>query len=204
MLKNPFFRDFDHIEVVNQLALKGVTVVEDFLTEYLTSELLSELGGMSLTKQPEHYGKRQVHQNFSSIGHFGTKSLFTATKDILEYALNQKFFLSKTKVISEELKLNEMSVQRYGISDCGIGIHKDGASIINLIVILMLEGDGDFYVCKDRDGGKKFKVPNKPRDMLLMRAPGFLGENIEPLHMVGEVRAQRTIFAMRHRKKKAA
>jgi hypothetical protein len=43
-------------------------------------------------------------------------------------------------------------------------------------------------------------LPNAPGDLILLRAPGFMGSDVRPFHGVAEIAEQRTTFALRQQK----
>jgi hypothetical protein len=92
---------------------------------------------------------------------------------------------------------NEAVVQRYAPCACGISAHRDHVRYINLVGILVIDGEGDFFVCDDRDGHNARRIPAPQGSFLLMRAPGFDGSRHRPFHMLGEVRRDRLIVGYR-------
>ena len=69
--------------------------------------------------------------------------------------------------------------------------------------VFVLEGMGRFCLCDDRDGKNSRAVRNDPGDLILMRAPGFAGADIQPFHFVDRIVRRRTSFALRQKKKAA-
>lgn len=69
----------------------------------------------------------------------------------------------------------------------------------------MLEGEGKFYVCRDRAGNDPIEIYASVGNVLLMRASGFKGINnclahkdeIRPFHFVTDIPTQRYTFALR-------
>lgn len=99
---------------------------------------------------------------------------------------------------------NEAVVQRYPPSPCGISPHRDHTRYINLIGVLVIDGDGDFAICSDRSGTDMHHIPAGPGDVLLMRAPGFDGKMHRPFHTLGTVHTNRLIVGYRQDTKGAA
>jgi hypothetical protein len=96
-----------------------------------------------------------------------------------------------------DVTFNEAVVQRYAPCACGISAHRDHVRYINLVGILVIEGEGDFFVCGDRQGHDARRIPAPPGSFLLMRAPGFDVSRYRPFHMLGEVRRERLIVGYR-------
>lgn len=92
---------------------------------------------------------------------------------------------------------NEAVIQAYRPCRCGISPHRDHIRYINLIAILVIDGEGDFFVCADRAGNGARRIPARPGDLLLMRGPGFDGSRYRPFHMLGEVTTNRLIVGYR-------
>lgn len=92
---------------------------------------------------------------------------------------------------------NEAVIQYYRPCPCGISPHRDHIRYINLIGILIVDGEGDFHVCDDRAGNGARRIPAGPGDFLLMRGPGFDDSRYRPFHMLGAVRSDRLIVGYR-------
>jgi len=92
---------------------------------------------------------------------------------------------------------NEAVIQYYRPCTRGISPHRDHVRYVNLIGILIIDGEGDFHVCDDRAGNGARRIPGGPGDFLLMRGPGFDDGRYRPFHMLGEVRTDRLIVGYR-------
>ncbi|MEX2650155.1 MAG: hypothetical protein WD673_14180 [Alphaproteobacteria bacterium] len=96
------------------------------------------------------------------------------------------------------LCFNEMMMTRYRAGSIGITPHRDHVSYVNLVALVVLEGEGSFRVAEDRSGTGPRAVPGSPGCVILMRAPGFLGSAVRPFHYVTDIRSTRTVFGLRH------
>lgn len=94
--------------------------------------------------------------------------------------------------------LNDIVVQRYAAGSFGITPHRDHVRYRDIVVLLMLCGDGDFYTCRDRAGTETRIIDARPGDVLLMRAPGFAGSAARPFHGLADVRSLRYSVGFRH------
>jgi hypothetical protein len=65
------------------------------------------------------------------------------------------------------------------------------------VCLFILEGKGRFFICQDRSGSGAREIPNQPGEVLLMRAPGFLGSQERPFHLVREIQEPRYVFGLR-------
>jgi hypothetical protein len=95
------------------------------------------------------------------------------------------------------LHFNSLSLQKYAQGSIGITPHRDGLRYINLICIFVIAGQGRFFVCADRSGQEAVEIEATPGNVILMRAPGFLGEDLRPFHFVSEISATRYSFGLR-------
>jgi hypothetical protein len=95
------------------------------------------------------------------------------------------------------VRFNEAVIQYYRPCACGISPHRDHVRYINVIGILIVDGEGDFYVCADRAGNGARRIPAGPGDFLLMRGPDFDESRYRPFHMLGAVRTDRLIVGYR-------
>jgi len=95
------------------------------------------------------------------------------------------------------LVFNDLMLQRYAVGELGITPHRDRTAYRNLVCLFVLSGRGRFYVCDDRGATNAHEIPNAPGDVLLMRAPGFLGSNERPFHFVRDIREPRYVFGLR-------
>lgn len=114
--------------------------------------------------------------------------------------LNQEFAkLGHSKLLlNGEFRPNEAVLQQYAPSDTpGIGPHRDPSGLLNLIVVLLLEGNSCFHICSDKAGRGSIGIPATPGDLILMRAQGFDSANIRPYHFVDGIRRRRLSLGMR-------
>ena len=190
-----FFPTFDVLPHVAQLRQYGVTSLPTFLDEHLRTRMLSELESYTFTRREREKGPRRVQQRFSVVESFPDESIFW------EYARDLSAFLSGVfaREVGDPFVFNELVVQRYEPGPLGISPHRDGPMFKKLIVVLVLEGSARFCVCDDNEGSNPREVPNEPGALVLVRGPGFLGENTQPIHFVDQISTPRTTFAMRYR-----
>ena len=76
----------------------------------------------------------------------------------------------------EALPLNDLVLQRYPPGARGITPHRDHVRYVGLVVIVQMSGDGRFGLCADRSGAGARMLDAGPGDGILMRAPGFGGQ----------------------------
>jgi hypothetical protein len=195
-----FFNTFSAQACVDEIARFGGCTVPNFLEEETRLMLLNELESYKFVPQPERYGDFNVEQHFDAIRVFKPGSLFVRLQKELDLCFNRQFGELDSPVLSQPVNFNDLVVQRYSRHELGISAHRDNKNYINLIALIVLEGGGRFCFCKDRSGLDAVSMRNRPGDLLLMRGPGFMGEDIRPFHFVDRITERRTTFALRQSK----
>lgn len=195
------FNDFDVHAQVRILERDGITTVQNFLAPRAQRQMLEALPGASWLEQPQVHGKFKIRQRFTAIEYFPEESVFTLVRRELQAFLNRKFRAHEPYPLSESLYFTEVRAQRYEPGILGISPHLDGETRINIIAILVLEGEGRFCLCDDEQGTNCRAVHSQPLDLILMRGPGFMGggDDIQPYHFLDRIIVRRTTFALRHR-----
>ena len=188
-------------EVINQ---HGGWFIPKVIDDFTRHSMLVELETQYLEVQPERIGKHQVKQSFSATATFNSDSLFTEVADNLSGALEHWFIEDGVSPFVTPLAFTDLVVQRYPKGDTGISPHRDGKSFINLIAVLVLEGEGSFRFCEDRSGTNPRLIRNEPGDLIVMRGVGFCGTAHQPFHFVDNIRTRRTTFGMRQKLKAPA
>ena len=111
---------------------------------------------------------------------------------------NRALTALSTPVFDPELRFNDRLLQRYHPGSAGITPHRDRVGYRNLVCLFVLCGAGRFCLCEDRAGSGAREIPAAPGDVLLMRAPGFLGEPLQPFHFVDRITSPRYVYGVRH------
>lgn len=195
-----YFVDFDVNKAVSLLAKAGACVVSPFLTETTHQILLNEVSTLRFEPQPEVKGPHNVKQNFSLAIGAESNKLLVNLQGYVERMLNHCLTAYRPWPISEIIQFNELRIQKYEPCEIGISLHRDGKSFINIIVIIILEGEGEFCIADDREGTNTQVLVTVPGDMILMVAPGFNGADYQPFHYVRNVRTTRITMSLRHNK----
>lgn len=99
---------------------------------------------------------------------------------------------------ADAFELNDLIVQRYPPGCRGITAHRDHLRYRLLVALVLLEGDGCFCVCDDRDGAGEREIPFRPGEMLLMRAPGLGPSRQRPYHLMRGVTRTRVTVGLRY------
>ncbi|MEN9604889.1 MAG: hypothetical protein RJB39_574 [Candidatus Parcubacteria bacterium] len=162
----------------------------------MTPALLTDLNRQAegLDYEPAKKVVTRVGQNFRACGEFGDTSVWrqmaTQFADGLEHSFRRHNKLSLLSTLP--LNFTDLAVQHYPQTTVGqthgIGIHRDHNDFINLVVVLLLHGACNFYICKDREGNGAVEIEGEPGQLLIMRGGGFAGGGLSrPLHYVGPI-----------------
>ena len=194
------FGELDANKIIKQLENWGGICLSNFIPLRYRETLLSELKTRNWEQAEAVYGKFSTKQAFARVNTFHRDSSFFAFQFLLAQKLREKLGDMRQGALRSPLHFNDLVAQRYLPGTFGITPHMDGKRYINLIAIAVLEGEGDFYLCHNREGDGKHVISNKAGDLILMRAMGFLGEETRPFHGVGEIYSTRTTFTLRQEK----
>ena len=194
-------KDFDIQVLVHELAKKGATSIA-LLREEFRQALLDEAGRYVYHSEPEVVGSgdRIVRQQMSSTSDLPPGSLFIDLKDVIQRTLDERLRQAAPYPFETLLRFNDVSLQKYAVGSIGITPHRDGLKYINLICIVVIGGQGRFFVCADRSGIAAREIEAEPGRAIFLRAPGFLGEDNRPFHMVTEITTTRYSFGLRQKR----
>jgi hypothetical protein len=101
--------------------------------------------------------------------------------------------------LTSKYEPTELVVQKYRPGSLGITPHVDGKTHRNIIALTVLDGYGDFYVCKDRAGNNPEPVDMSPGNLFFMRANGFRAHENTPFHYVNNIRGERYVLGIRQK-----
>lgn len=176
--------------LLSHIEKDGVGVLY-LLNEETLKKIKEELISHTFVEAEKFSGPYRVEQNFKFSRTFPKNSiLWQITKDI-------ESLFKKTNLFSTPLSFNEITAQVTEVTETGISLHRDESRFCNLIVVCIIDGVGEFSVAEDREGTKEKVISTKPGDILFMRAPGFMNENIRPFHAVKNVTKKRTSVTFR-------
>ena len=195
-------RNLDTASILKDLSSLGATSIR-LLDEDFRVALLKE--ARDYTYEPEDEivgsGDRVVRQQVSSFEDFPEDSGYILLKTSFQELLEQRLEQLGTYPFEMALSFNSMVLQRYEEGSIGITPHRDGLSYINLVCVFVIGGQGSFYVCSDRSGNDSIEIDASPGNVILMRAPGFLGsEDGRPFHYVTDIREPRYTFGLRQKR----
>lgn len=194
--------EFDVQAMVDGLTNVGgfaFPILEDGIRMYLADLALS----YSYTKREEVVQQSGVRQDLSGFDDFDASSPFVALRDAWQGLSSEKIalFESDRPLFTTPPVFNEMSLQKYEVGSTGITPHMDQKICINLICVVILCGNCRFCVCADKKGSNPHKLDARPGNMVMLRAPGFMGEQYRPHHFLTDIVGPRISFGMRHNTK---
>lgn len=154
-------------------------------------KLLIEALSYPYKEREKVVGQYKVRQELSAFDEFPANSQFFDLRDQFQILLEEK--------LRKALNFNDLSLQKYKPFSLGITPHMDGRSIINLVCVFVLKGNGRFCLCEDRDGKNAIELDSTPGNVILMSAPGFNGANFRPFHFVSDIKDLRITFGLRQK-----
>ena len=116
----------------------------------------------------------------------------------LEEFLGQALARQRPALLNGHITLNDLVVQRYPAGSFGITAHRDHVRYTGLVALILLSGEGRFFVSSERSGDDAREIPWRPGEVLLMRAPGFAGRTDRPFHSLTDITAERYSVGLRH------
>ena len=173
------------------------------LSDALRQELLAEAGGAAFRPARESIGEgdKIVYQRMEVCDQFSRGSAFLALRDDFQALWNASFRQGREYPFEGPVLFNDLMLQRYSPGEVGITPHRDRSAYRNIICLFVLAGRGRFGVCADRGGSNAREISNEPGDLILTRAPGFLGEGRRPFHFVRDIVEPRYVFGLRQERR---
>jgi hypothetical protein len=170
------------------------------LNDAFRRELLAEARCADFRPARESIGKGDhvVYQRMEVCDRFPAGSGFIALRDEFQSLWEASFVEGPDYPFEGPVRFNDLMLQRYPPGELGITPHRDRRGYRNVICLFVLAGRGRFGVCADRSGASAREIPNAPGELILTRAPGFLGSRARPFHFVRDITEPRYVFGLRH------
>jgi hypothetical protein len=146
-------------------------------------------------------GERLVQQRMEVCDEFPDDSVFRTLCGEFQSLWDDYLASEPANPFEGRLEFNDLMLQRYSVGEVGITPHVDRTAYRNVVCLFVLEGQGRFYICDDRAGNGAREIPHVAGDVVLMRAPGFLGSEERPFHFVRDIRSPRYVFGLRHERR---
>jgi hypothetical protein len=200
MIEDFLLDDFDVGNILGKLSEFGAVSIR-ILREDFRLCLLKEAESYIYRSEREIVGHddKIVIQQMSTFEEFPGNSKFYNLKISFQALLEDCLKNLKPYPFHTRLLFNSMSLQRYEKGSIGITPHRDGFKYKNLISNFNIDGGGRFFVCSHRSGKDSYEIPFPPGNVLLMRAPGFLGMDERPFHYVSDIQGTRYVFGLRQK-----
>jgi len=164
-------------------------------------QLLTEIetNSYKFTEEAREQGTEgaRVYQELATFVDFPDDSVFVLLRDVFEVCLDNYADTLPLYPFSHMPLFNTCTLARYPAGSIGITPHRDPLRYKNLICIFILEGNGKFFLCKDRSGQNPQEIAAPAGNVIFLRAPGFRGINTRPFHFVTGIHTMRYSFVLR-------
>lgn len=143
-------------------------------------------------------GETAVYQDFDLTTEFARAGGLAAFARALDRQIARALAAMASNPLPDGFTINDLIVQRYPAGCEGISPHRDHIRYVGLVAVVVLAGQGRFFISQDRAGRGAREIPAPPGHLLLMRAPGFSGRHDRPYHAVRDITEERYIVGLRH------
>jgi len=140
----------------------------------------------------------RVYQEFDYCGAVPGGHPFHGLARWFEARLKRALRRMAEPPVDLDFTINDVVCQHYRPGDLGITPHRDHIAYTGLVVLLVLDGHGRFFVCDDRRGGNQREIDAAPGRVILMPGPGYAGRRDRPFHMVRDITSRRYSVGLRH------
>jgi len=144
-------------------------------------------------------GDQIVRTEYTACNNIPQIGLYGDFKQAFQSLINEACDRLKTYPFSVPLNFNQLVIQQYQPGQLGITPHRDSLRAINLIALVNLCGEAEFYRCDDRQGTNAVRLNTTPGNVIFLRAPGFHGRSDRPFHYLTNVRSPRYSLGLRQR-----
>lgn len=175
---------------------KGIVSIPGVLEQNTRDILLRKLSMRQPQKAEAEVGPHRVKQCYDYFDNLLTDTSFQTLASDLTHII-ERWTKRNPGFFSQPVQFTDLMAQRYEPGPFGISPHRDGLRYINLVALFVLKGQAEFCLCDSRSGANPVSIENEPGSLLLMRAPGFCGEDFQPFHFVGKISSQRISLGLR-------
>lgn len=193
-------RELDLGWVCDEITVRGAVSVP-VLDASIRAELLAEAERYAYmpAKTVVGKGRGRVYQRMGVYPELPPGSRYRVLAASFQQMFDRALACLAVSPFASPPVFNDLMLQRYTVGELGISPHRDHVSYRNIIGLFVVAGSGRFFVCEDREGRAKQEIRGHPGDLILTRAPGFLGSSIRPFHFVSDIVQTRYVFGLRHR-----
>jgi len=181
--------DLDFAGALERVGRYGAAKLPAFLRPSARRELLAALEGAAFERAPQRVG--QVDQDLDLLllhpaatpADRGLSPLLVLVEQYVAFLRAQAEALDRPWLAG--FVPSDVHVQRYRQGSHGISPHRDRRRFVKLISVFSLGAPAELRLCRDRRGTPLRRYRPASGDLLLLRAPGFAGdESPGPLHAV--------------------
>jgi hypothetical protein len=144
-------------------------------------------------------GDQIVRMEYSSCNQFPDVGLYPDFKQAFQTLMDEAIDRLDVYPFNTPLRFNELVLQRYAPGQLGLTPHRDSLRAINLIALVNLCGQAEFYRCDDRQGTNAVSLDTTPGNVIFLLAPGFLNTSVRPFHYLTNIRSTRYSLGLRQR-----
>ncbi|HIK14376.1 MAG TPA: hypothetical protein IGS53_03630 [Leptolyngbyaceae cyanobacterium M33_DOE_097] len=195
-----FLSSFDIYVLIDALATEGAISVP-LLAESARIELLREAKSFWYEPEVKTLGKGDqiVRTEYTACNNVPQTGLYGDFKQAFQTLMDEACDRLKVYPFSVPLNFNQLVIQQYQPGQLGITPHRDSLRAINLIALVNLCGEAEFYRCDDRQGTNSVRLDTTPGNIIFLRAPGFLNRRDRPFHLLSNIRSTRYSLGLRQR-----
>jgi FolB domain-containing protein len=183
------------LESIHESLIETGSASTPFLTDFERQILLTEAKILDYVKQPENPFGGVVREELSSVSIKNESSIFFTIADRLALFVTELSRISNQAV--PLLPKAHVALQKYEKGSLGITPHRDEKKYGHVICIIPLTGKGQLATCDDREGSNKKPVDTTLGNLILLRAPGYAGMHVRPMHVVYDITDERIVLGVR-------
>lgn len=142
--------------------------------------------------------KSRVYQEFGYCDQVPEGHMIWLLGRWLENRIKAALTLLDEPPIESNFLINDVVCQKYLPGNLGITAHRDHIAYSQLIILVILNGQGRYFVCKNRQGDEEQEIKHEPGWAILMPGPGYAGRNDRPFHLVRDISKLRYSVGLRH------
>lgn len=176
------FLSFDPGKVVAQMTQDGAAVVP-LLPQTWLWRLREEMRTLPAPKTERAHQRYSLLEEVTLPHEYPIRKVFPTLHRMFSAHLTTTF-RSGVWPFEGKLVFNELSAQRYSPSAMGLKPHQDFRPTRNLMVMLVVAGEGELCLCRGRLGAQLRPLPAAPGSAIFLPLPGFGTTDTRPWHVV--------------------
>lgn len=193
-------QDFDISSILQKIDVNGAASLK-ILNEDFRKQLIEESKVYNYKEEDEYAGSgdQTVVQQMETLKELPYNSNFLLLRSSFNKLMERRISSVSPYPFESELNLNSSELIRYRKGSSGITPHRDGLNFRNLVCVFNISGKGRFFICSDRSGNNSVEFDSTPGNVVMMRAPGFMGSYERPFHFVEDISEERYVFVLRQK-----